>query len=145
MHPDREPTIRALFQSYIERYAGRDDRLTARFSHNFSGYTGSGTALTQSRDDWIKITRQDFAQVPGHIRIEMLELSLQDLSEDVVMATASFHIHLPSGGDALSKRVARLSLVFRLEEGEWGCARQEPDGTTSTRRRLCRPKGVCDL
>ncbi len=119
MHPNRQHAIRELFQSYIEMYAGRDDRLTQRFSPNFSGYTGSGDALTQSRDDWIKITRQDFAQVPGQIRIEMLDLLLQDLSEDVVMATASFHIHLPSGGDALSKRVARLALVFRLEESEW--------------------------
>lgn len=119
MHPDRQHTIRGLFQSYIEMYAGRDDRLTERFSQNFSGYTGSGDALTHSLDDWIKITRQDFAQVPGRIRIEMLDLSLQDLSDDVVMATASFHIHLPSGGDVLSKRVARLSLVFRLEEGGW--------------------------
>ncbi|MGP1685157.1 MAG: diguanylate cyclase domain-containing protein, partial [Giesbergeria sp.] len=37
----------------------------------------------------------------------------------VVMATAFFHIHLPSGGQLLAKEVARLVLVFRLEAGEW--------------------------
>lgn len=37
--------------------------------------------------------------MPGRIRIEMLDIALQDLSEDVVVVTAFFHIHLPSGGD----------------------------------------------
>jgi hypothetical protein len=43
MHPDRQRKIRALFDEYIEMYAARDDRLTTRFSQNFSGYPGSGT------------------------------------------------------------------------------------------------------
>jgi len=41
MHPDRQRKIRALFDEYIEMYAARDDRLTTRFSQNFSGYPGS--------------------------------------------------------------------------------------------------------
>ncbi len=119
MHPDRQHTICALFEAYIEQYAGRDERLTKRFSHNFSGYAGSASVLVKNRDEWIKVTRQDFAQVPNRIRIEMLDLALQDLSPDVVMATAAFRIHLPSGGALLAQEVARLSLVFRLENGQW--------------------------
>lgn len=119
MHPDRQRKIRELFDEYIEMYAGRDDRLTARFSQNFSGYPGSGSQLIHDREEWIRITRQDFAQVPGRIRIEMLDIALQDLSEDVVVTTAFFHIHLPSGGHQLSREVARLVLIFRLEGAEW--------------------------
>lgn len=119
MHPDRQRKIRELFDEYIEMYAGRDDRLTARFSQNFSGYPGSGSQLIHDREEWIRITRQDFAQVPGRIRIEMLDIALQDLSEDVVVVTAFFHIHLPSGGDYFSTKVARLTLVFRREGDAW--------------------------
>ncbi len=119
MPPDRQREIRQLFDAYIEMYAARDERLTERFSQNFSGYAGSGNALIQSRDEWIRITRQDFSQVPGRIRIEMLDLALQDLSDDVVVVTAFFHIHLPSDGQLLSREVARLVLVFRQEGAEW--------------------------
>lgn len=118
-HPDRQRQIRSLFEEYIEMYASRDDRLTAHFSDNFSGYAGSGDVLVKNRDDWIKVTRQDFAQVPGRIRIEMLDLSLQDISADVVVTTAFFHIHLPIEVKGLSSEVARLVLVFRLEGPDW--------------------------
>ena len=119
MHQDRQRKIRELFDEYIEMYAARDDRLTERFSQNFSGYPGSGSQLIHDREEWIRITRQDFSQVPGRIRMEMLDLALQDLSEDVVVTTAFFHIHLPSGGHQLSREVARLVLIFRLEGTEW--------------------------
>lgn len=119
MHPDRRREIRELFDEYIEMYAARDDRLTTRFSQNFSGYPGSGCQLIKDREEWIRITRQDFSQVPGHIRMEMLDLLLQDLCDDVVVVTAFFHIHLPSGGDLLSTKVARLTLVFRREGDAW--------------------------
>lgn len=119
MHQDRQRKIRELFDEYIEMYAARDDRLTARFSQNFTGYPGSGSRLIHDREEWVRITRQDFAQVPGRIRIEMLDLALQDLSDEVVVATAFFHIHLPSGGHQLSREVARLVLIFRLEGAEW--------------------------
>ena len=76
-------------------YASRDERLTARFSQNFSGYAGSSDQLVTDRDEWIRITRLDFAQVPERIGIEMLNLSLQDISADVVAVSAFFHIHLP--------------------------------------------------
>ena len=57
--------------------------------------------------------------MPGRIRIEMLDLALQDLCNDVVVATACFHIHLPNGVHQLAKEVARLVLIFRLEDAEW--------------------------
>ncbi len=119
MHPDRERQIRVLFDEYIEMYAARDDRLTTRFSENFSGYAGGGNVLVKTRDDWVKITRQDFAQVQGHIRIEMLDISMQDISDEVVVVTAFFHIHLPVPDHILSREVARLVLIFRLEGASW--------------------------
>ena len=117
--PDRLRQIRALFDEYIGMYASRDARLTQLFSENFSGYTGGGDVLVKDRQEWVKITLQDFAQVQGHIRIELLDLSLQDISDDVVVATAFFHIHLPIPDHILSRETARLVLMFRLEADEW--------------------------
>lgn len=119
MHLDRHRQIRALFDEYIELYASRDDRLTTHFSENFSGYTGGGDVLVKDRAEWVKITRQDFAQIQGRIRIEMLDVSLQDLSDEVVVVTAFFHIHLPVPDHILSREVARLVLIFRLEGDAW--------------------------
>lgn len=116
---NRERLIRALFDDYLEMYAGRDERLTRHFSENFSGYTGGGDVLVKGRLAWEEITRQDFAQVPGRIRLELLDLSLQDLSEDIVLATAFFHIHLPVPDPAFSQEVARLVLLFRHEGSDW--------------------------
>lgn len=118
-HQNRRQLIRSLFDEYIEMYASRDDRLTERFSENFSGYTGGGNFLVKDRAEWARITRQDFAQVPGRIRIEMLDLSLQDVSGEVVVATAFFHIHLPIPDQILSNETARLVLMFRLEGKDW--------------------------
>ncbi|MBE0625574.1 MAG: diguanylate cyclase [Burkholderiales bacterium] len=119
MHLDRQRQIRSLFDEYIEMYASRDDRLTSRFSDDFSGYTGGGNRLIKDRDEWVKITRQDFSQVQGRIRIELLDLSMQDIDDSVVVVTAFFHIHLPLPDHILSREVARLVLIFRLEGGDW--------------------------
>jgi len=119
VHIDRQRHIRSLFDEYIEMYASRDDRLTQRFSEDFSGYTGGGNCLIKDRDEWVKITRQDFSQVQGHIRIELLDLSMQDINDSVVVVTAFFHIHLPVLDHILSKEVARLVLIFRLEGQDW--------------------------
>lgn len=119
---DRQQQIRALFDQYIEMYASRDGRLIEHFSDNFSGYTGSGGFLVKDLGEWQTITRQDFAQVHEPIRIEMLDLALQDLSAEVVVATALFRIHLPFGGEALAKEAARLSLIFRHEGQAWKIA-----------------------
>ena len=56
MKSDRQQLIRSLFEEYIEMYASRDDRLTERFSENFSGYTGGGNFLVKGREEWVKIT-----------------------------------------------------------------------------------------
>lgn len=122
MRPTRQRLIRSLFDEYIKMYASRDDRLTAHFSENFSGYTGGGDFLVKDRDEWVKITRQDFAQVTNPIRIEMLNLVLQDLSDEVVVATALFHIHLPIPERVLSREAVRLTLVFRRENEDWKIA-----------------------
>ena len=119
VHLDRQRQIRSLFDEYIEMYASRDDRLTQRFSADFSGYTGGGNFLVKDRDEWVKITRQDFSQVQGHIRIELLDLSMQDINDSVVVVTAFFHIHLPVPDHILSREVARLVLIFRLEGDDW--------------------------
>jgi diguanylate cyclase (GGDEF)-like protein len=122
MKPERQQLIRSLFDEYIEMYASRDLRLIDRFSENFSGYAGSSDVLVTDRGEWIRITRQDFAQVPERIRIEMRDLSLQDLSDDVVVVTAFFRIHLPIPEHILSRETARLVLIFRCEEEGWKIA-----------------------
>ncbi len=115
----RQQLIQSLFDEYIEMYAARDDCLTARFSENFSGYAGGGNVLVKDTNEWIRITRQDFSQVPGRIRIEMLDLSMQDLDDAVVVVTAFFRIHLPIPDHILSRETARLVLIFRLEGEHW--------------------------
>ena len=119
MPQDRQQLIRSLFDQYIEMYASRDERLTTHFSESFSGYTGGGYFLVKDRDEWVRITRQDFAQVPGRIRIEMLDFSMQDLSDDVVLVNGFFHIHLPLPDHILSRETARLVLAFRREGEDW--------------------------
>jgi PAS domain S-box-containing protein len=78
-------------QRQIVFHPDHDDRLT-----------GSGGFLVNDRTEWVKITRQDFAQVPQRIRIEVLDLLLQDLSPGVVVSLTRLHIHLPVGGQLLS-------------------------------------------
>ncbi len=119
MRPERQQIIHSLFNEYIEMYASRDDSLMTRFSENFTGYAGSSDVLVKDRDEWIRVTRLDFSQVPNRIRIEMLDLAMQDLSDDIVAVTAFFHIHLPIPDHILSQETARLLLVFRLEGEKW--------------------------
>ncbi len=119
MRTDRHSLIQKLLDEYIEMYASRDDHLTTRFSENFSGFAGSSNVLIKDRQAWMAITRQDFAQVSERIGIEMLDICLQDLSADVVLATAFFHIRLPMPEEVLSREVARLVLIFRLEGEHW--------------------------
>lgn len=119
MQQERQRRIRELFDEYIEMYATRDHRLTKRFSQNFTGFTGSWGRLIQDHTEWVRITRQDFEQVPGPICLEVIDVSLQDLCDDVVSVAATLHIHLPHNADLLSREVARLMLVFRLEGVAW--------------------------
>jgi len=119
MQQDRQRRIRGLFEEYIQMYACRDERLTSCFSKNFTGFTGSWGRLIQDHDEWIRITRQDFAQVPAPIRIEAIDVSLQDLCNEVVLVAATLHIHLPGNADLLAKETTRLVLVFRQEAAAW--------------------------
>jgi diguanylate cyclase (GGDEF)-like protein len=119
MPTERHQLIRSLFDEYIEMYASRDERLISHFSDNFSGYAGSSDVLITDRSEWIRITLQDFSQVPDRIDIEVVALSLQDLSEDVIAVTAFFHIHLPTHEEILAKETARLVLIFRKENFSW--------------------------
>jgi len=119
MRPERQTLIRALLDEYIAMYAGRDDRLTEKFSHTFNGFPGSGDCLIKDRETWVTITRQDFTQVPSPLRFEMLDVSMQDLSEDIVTVTAFVHIHLPTRDPIFSQKTIRLLLIFRQEAQEW--------------------------
>jgi hypothetical protein len=100
-------------------YAGRDDRLTTHFSENFSGFTGGGDFLVKNREEWVANTRQDFAQIKDPLRIELKDLAIQSLAETIAVATGFFTIHLPMKGHTLSKEIARLVLIFRLEAEGW--------------------------
>ena len=114
-----ERTVRQLFDDYLRMYAGRDDRLTTFFSEDFSGFTGGGDFLVKDREQWIAITRQDFAQVRDPIRIELKDLALQSLADTVAVATGFFVIHLPIPDHILSRETARLVLIFRKESAGW--------------------------
>ena len=111
--------IRQLFDDYLRMYASRDDRLTACFSENFSGFTGGGYFLVKDREEWVSITRQDFAQVQDPLRIELKDLAIQSLSETIAVTTGFFSIHLPIKDHILSRETARLVLIFRKESAGW--------------------------
>lgn len=119
MEPSDYQQIRKLFDDYLQMYSSRDDRLTGHFSDDFSGFTGGGSHLVQSREEWVAITRQDFSQVPDPLRIELKDLAIQSLADTVAVATGFFHIHLPIRDHVLSKETARLVLIFHLEPGGW--------------------------
>ena len=111
--------IRQLFEEYLQMYSSRDDRLTAQFSEDFSGFTGGGDFLVKDREAWVAITRQDFAQVKDPIRIELKDLSIQWLADTVAVVTGFFTIHLPIEDHVLSRETARLVLIFRHESAGW--------------------------
>ncbi len=111
--------IRQLFDEYLQMYSSRDDRLTTYFSNDFSGFTGGGNFLVKDKEEWIAITRQDFAQVKDPIRIELKDLAIQSLSETIAVTTGFFTIHLPIEDHILSRETARLVLIFRKESTGW--------------------------
>ncbi|GFE60579.1 PAS domain S-box protein [Geobacter sp. AOG2] len=111
--------IRQLFDEYLQMYAFRDDRLTSYFSDDFSGFTGGGDFLVKDRDEWVAITRKDFAQVKEPLRIELKDLAIQSLSDTVAVTTGFFNIHLPIEDHILSRETARLVLIFRKESAGW--------------------------
>jgi diguanylate cyclase (GGDEF)-like protein/PAS domain S-box-containing protein len=100
-------------------YSSRDDLLTAQFSEDFSGFTGGGDFLVKNKEEWIAITRQDFAQIKDPIRIELKDLAIQSLAGTIAVATGFFNIHLPIKDHILSRETARLVLIFRKEAAGW--------------------------
>lgn len=114
--------IRQMFDEYLQMYASRDDSLTTRFSDDFSGFTGGGDFLVKDREEWVSITRQDFAQVKDPLRIELKDLAIQSLSETIAVTTGFFNIHLPFEDHILSRETARLVLIFRNESTGWKIA-----------------------
>jgi signal transduction histidine kinase/CheY-like chemotaxis protein len=119
MNPSDIQEIRQLFDDYLRMYSSRDDRLTTYFSEDFSGFTGGGDFLVKDREEWVAITRQDFAQVKDPIHIELKDLAIQSLSDTIAVATSFFTIHLPIVDHVLSRETARLVLIFRKESTGW--------------------------
>ena len=111
--------IRQLFDDYLRMYSSRDDRLTTYFSEDFSGFTGGGDFLVKDREEWVAITRQDFAQIKDPIRIELKDLAIQSLADTIAVATSFFTIQLPIKDHILSRETARLVLIFRKESADW--------------------------
>ena len=111
--------IRQLFDDYLRMYASRDDRLTTYFSEDFSGFTGGGDFLVKDREEWVAITRQDFAQVKDPLRIELKDVAIQSLTDTIAVTTGFFTIHLPIKDHILSRETARLVLIFRREPSGW--------------------------
>lgn len=116
---NRQQKIRVLFDQYIEFYSSRDDRLIALFSEDFCGYTAGGTVLIKKRDEWINSIRQDFAEMPESIQIELQDYSQQDLSEHTVVVSVLFKIQLPFPEHILSREMVRQVLIFRFEGDAW--------------------------
>ena len=95
MPSERSSLIRALFDEYIALYARRDERLLQRFSHDFSGYVGSSEGFVRDREAWLRLLKDDFAQFPGFVAVEVLDCAVQELSQDICLLTARCRIRLP--------------------------------------------------
>ncbi len=113
------PDLRALFDSYIELYASRNEQLINLLSDDFSGFTVGGSTLVTERNEWIRILLKDFAEVPERIGIEIYDFSMQPLSDQIVLVSAFFTIQLPTKDDLLSHEVVRQVLTFRREGEAW--------------------------
>lgn len=122
MQQDRQRQIRALFDAYIDMYATRDERLFSCFSQDITGFTGSSGRLIKNQEEFIRLTRKDFLQLPGRLRLDPVEVMLQELSPDVVSVAATLHIHLPDHAELMSNEITRLVLVFRQEGDDWKIA-----------------------
>ena len=110
--------IKNLFDDYIEMYSSRNDLLTNHFSPDFSGFAGGSDVLVKDMEEWIAVTRQDFAQVKDRIHIGIKDLAIQSLSEDVAVATSFFTIKLPIEDDYFSRETVRLVLIFHKAKGQ---------------------------
>jgi PAS domain S-box-containing protein len=123
--------IRLLFDEYLQMYASRNDQLVDHFSEDFSGFTGGGDFLVKDLDEWVAITRQDFAQVKKPLRIDLKDLSIQKLADTIALVTSCITIQLPIKDHSFSQSIVRLVLLFRKESESWKishCSYSLPDG-----------------
>jgi len=114
--------IKNLFDEYIEMYSSRNELLTNQFSSDFSGFAGGSDVLVKDMEEWIAVTRQDFAQVKERLHIDIKDFAIQSLSEDVAVVTSFFAIKLPIEDDYFSRETVRLVLIFHRREGKWKIA-----------------------
>ncbi|MDD2545928.1 MAG: diguanylate cyclase [Burkholderiaceae bacterium] len=119
MPPERQSLIRALFEEYLALYAQRDERLLERFSERFSGYTGSSEAFVRSRDAWLALLRQDFAQFPEPLEVELIDVAVQELGEAACLVTALCAVCLPLSEGAPSRQLLRHVQALQWEGTEW--------------------------
>ena len=96
MDPRDYQTIRQLFDDYLRMYCNRamigSPRISARI---FRALPEAGIFWSKTREEWVAITRQDFAQIKNPIRIELKDLAIQSLADTIAVATGFFTIHLP--------------------------------------------------
>lgn len=120
MLSERSSLIRALFDEYLALYSGRDERLFARFSADFSGYVGSSEGFIRNRAAWIALLKNDFAQFPGFVAVEVLDCAVQELSDDICLLTARCRIRLPMADYLPTSQTVRHVQVLRREPGPAG-------------------------
>ena len=88
-------------------------------ARTFPALPEAGIFWSRDREEWVAITRQDFAQVKDPLRIELKDLAIQSLADTIAVTTGFFTIHLPIKDHILSRETARLVLIFRKESAGW--------------------------
>jgi PAS domain S-box-containing protein len=114
-----ENNLRQIFDDYLRRYASRDDQLTRYLSEDFTGFTPDGRVLIKSKDQWVNLTREEFARARKPLRVELTDLTIQSLANTIAVATGFFDIKPPVEKTALAGEVGRLVLIFRKEIPGW--------------------------
>jgi len=87
MDPTDRQVIRLLLDDYLRMYAGRDDRLTASFSEDFSGFTGGGDRPRRHRP---QADRRGPADGCGVLSLLATSSAEPNRSLRMVFATARF-------------------------------------------------------
>jgi PAS domain S-box-containing protein len=114
-----ENNLRQLFGDYLRCYALRDDRLADSLSEDFTGFTQDGRVLIKSKDQWVNLIREEFAQSRNPLQIELTDLSIQSLANTISVATGFFDIHRPRPNPGQPQEKGRLVLIFRKEIPGW--------------------------
>jgi diguanylate cyclase (GGDEF)-like protein len=118
MSTERQRFVRLLLDEYIALYTAKDVRLLDRFSENFSGLVESSERPVASRE-WTEALQQQFLSAPAQVHIQVNDFFAQELADDVLLASALLHLSMAESAMHHPPAVARLVLVFRLEQGDW--------------------------